>query len=385
VSLLERIVPPLRRLPIRWRMALRGIGRNPRRTIYTMLGVILSLILVLVSWGMIDTIEHLLDLQFTEIQQEDAAVRFADPASPDRVAALVELEGVAAVEPVVEIPVTLSAGDRYYDTLLNVLPADTEMHRFHLTDGSWGSLSGSGLLIGDAAAGLLEVAPGDSVTVTVAYSGGAVRVPVADLVDEPLGTVAYASREAAEARLGPLPATAALVRYEPGADPAELRAAVTELPEVAAFDDAKAIYNTVRDFMVLFYGFVGIMLFFGSAMAFALIFNAMAVNIAERSREVATLLAVGFRRRTISRLITAENMLVALLAVPPGLVVGHWVSAQAMATFESDLFSFDLFIRPTTYGFTALAILLVALLSVWPGLRTLRRVSIPETVKERST
>ena len=31
VSLAERLVPPLRRLPVRWRMALRSVGRNPRR------------------------------------------------------------------------------------------------------------------------------------------------------------------------------------------------------------------------------------------------------------------------------------------------------------------------------------------------------------------
>ena len=73
------------------------------------------------------------------------------------------------------------------------------------------------------------------------------------------------------------------------------------------------------------------------------------------------------------------------MAIPIGLVVGRWVSSQAMASFQSDLFSFDLFIRPTTYLFSGAAILLVALLSAVPGLRALRRISIPEVVKERSS
>jgi len=127
-----------------------------------------------------------------------------------------------------------------------------------------------------------------------------------------------------------------------------------------------------------------VMLAFGAAMSFALIFNSMSVNIAERRREIATLLAVGMERRSISQLITAENMLVALLGIPLGLVAGYFVAQAAMASFASDLFSFDLYVKPMTYVWSALAILAVALISQWPGLRAIRNVNIPEIVKERS-
>lgn len=86
--------------------------------------------------------------------------------------------------------------------------------------------------------------------------------------------------------------------------------------------------------------FVGVILVFGAAMAFALIFNTMSVNLAERSREVATL---GADRRRINRLLAAENLIVALAGVGPGLVAGYFVSDLAMASFETDLFSFDLY------------------------------------------
>ncbi len=126
------------------------------------------------------------------------------------------------------------------------------------------------------------------------------------------------------------------------------------------------------------------MLAFGAAMAFALIFNTMSVNIAERSREVATLLAVGTRRRTISRLISTENLLVAAVGIPLGLLVGYLTSAAAMASFQSDMFRFELYVRPTTFLWAALAILLVALVSQWPGLRAINRMDIARIVKERS-
>ncbi len=384
-SIAERLIPPIRRTPIMWRLPLRGIERNPRRTAYTILGVVLSLVLILVSWGMIDTVEHLLDRQFVEIQRQDATVHFTTPADTPAIVALQDVDGVARAESQLELPVSLSAGANHYDTVLYVLQADTEMHGFVSTSGEWIDLPAEGILAGKSVQGLLDVGVGDEIDVTIAPLGQTISLSIAGFVDEPLGTVAYMSHAQAEAIAGgPVPATAALIRYAPGTGYTEIRSSLTALDNVAAFEDAKAIYTLAQSFMTLFYAFVGVMLAFGAAMSFALIFNSMSVNIAERRREIATLLAVGMERRSISQLITAENMLVALLGIPLGLVAGYFIAQAAMASFTSDLFSFDLYIKPMTYVWSALAILAVALISQWPGLRAIRNVNIPEIVKERS-
>ena len=383
-SLLERIFPPLRRIPAAWKMTFRGVGRNPRRTIYTIIGVVLSLMLVLVSWGMIDTIQNLMDRQFVQIQQEDATVYFAGPASVDDVDALTDIDGIAAAEPALTMPVSLSANGEHYETALLVLEEDTAMHQFASTDGGWISLTGQDLVLGDATRSLLDIEVGDSVEVVIA-EGVTVSANVSAFVDEPLGTMGYIGRARAEALTGmQLPATAALISYADGVDSTELRNTVTELAQVAAFEDANVLYDMMQRFMILFYAFVGVMLVFGGAMAFALIFNAMSVNIAERTREVATLLAVGTDRRSITKYITAENLLVAAMGIPIGLFVGYLAAKEAMASFSSDLFAFDLYIRPSTYVLASLAILVVALVSQIPGLRAIRRISIPQVVKERS-
>jgi putative ABC transport system permease protein len=349
------------------------------------IGVVLSLTLILVSWGMIDTIQHLMNRQFVEIQLEDASVYFTAPIGATEASALESVDGIAQAEPVLELPVSFAAGDRHYDTSLVAMEPDTSMHAFYGSGGNWIDLPSKGLLAGSALEDLLQIKVGDAVHVTVAGLGVTIDTTVAGFVDEPLGTMSYISRDQAETLAGmPLPATSALVRYEPGADAATIRAAVTELPQVAAFEDANAIYDVMQNLMVLFYAFVGVMLVFGAAMAFALIFNAMSVNISERSREMATLLALGTRRRTISQFITAENMLVAFLGIPIGLVAGYYMSKAAMGTFSSDLFAFDLSMRPTTFVFASLAIAVVALLSQVPGLRAVRRIDIARYIKERS-
>ncbi|MDJ0924993.1 MAG: ABC transporter permease [Acidimicrobiia bacterium] len=383
-SLVERLIPPLRRIPTAWRMTLRGVGRNPRRTIYTIIGVVLSLMLVLVSWGMIDTVRNLMDRQFIEIQREDATVFFAGPTATEDVAALVDIDGVAAAEPALTLPVALSANGEHYETALMVLPDDTTLHRFADVGGGWIDLPARGVVLGQATRGLFGIEVGDAVAMTLS-EGMTVSAEVAAFVDEPLGTMAYVGRSYAETLAGTaLPATSALVAYEEGVDAKALRNTVTALPQVAAFEDANVLYDLMQRFMVLFYAFVGVMLVFGGAMAFALIFNSMSVNIAERTREVATLLAVGTERRSISRYITAENMLVAAMGIPLGLIAGYFAASAAMSSFNSDLFTFRLHIQPTTYLLASLAILAVALISQVPGLRAIRRISIPKIVKERS-
>jgi len=85
----------------------------------------------------------------------------------------------------------------------------------------------------------------------------------------------------------------ALVRYAPGADREAMRRRLSALPGVVAFVDSNALKSIVDEYLGLYYAFVGIMLLFGAAMAFALLYNSIQANLTERSVEVATLRAAG--------------------------------------------------------------------------------------------
>jgi putative ABC transport system permease protein len=175
-----------------------------------------------------------------------------------------------------------------------------------------------------------------------------------------------------------------MVRYDPGVDREEMRRRLSALPGVVAYADSQALREAVDEYLGLFYVFVGIMLAFGAAMAFALLYNSIQANLAERAVEVATLRAAGTPFRTLSRMITAENVLVTAIGIVPGLLVGLEVSRLFLSSFGSDAFSFDLQVRASTLVFTALAILLVSLLSQRPGLRAVKRLDIAKVVRERA-
>jgi putative ABC transport system permease protein len=389
-SLLERAVPPLRRAPARWLMVVRGIGRNRRRTAFTATGVALALMLVLASWVMLDSMDAALRAQFDDVTRQDAQVDLAAPVDGATLDALAAVDGVSAVEPLVVVPVVLVSGDRVYGTTLYGMEPDTRMHGFRLADGSETTLPDSGLLVGQAITDRIGVAAGDDVVVRVSAGElGATSDPlevsttVVGLLDEPLGTFAYASVDWLRSEVGDVPATSALLTYDPGADPDTVRAAVSALPDVVAVTDTQALARVWQQYSGLFYAFIGAMLVLGGVMAFAVIFTTMSVNILERRRDLATLRAAGVRQARLSRLVAAENMLVAALGVVPGLVLGLAAGWALLASFSSDQFRLALDVHPLTLVLVTAAILLVALLSQLPGLRAVRRMDLGAVVRSR--
>ncbi len=386
LSLVERMVPPLRRLPVRWRMTLRAIGRNPRRSFATILGVVLALTLILVSWGMVDTTEILVERQYGEIERQDAELYFRGSLDREELRQLRRVAGVTEAEAGVDLPVSLRADGNRYQTALKGLARDTEMHGFLLAGGGTTTLPARGLLAGKALGRKLEIGAGDGVEVSAPGTGVSVSAPVEAFVDEPLGTYVYAAlgpiRRLAGPRLGL--GNVALVRYGSGVDREAMRRRLSALPGVVAFVDSGALQSTVDEYLGLFYAFVGIMLVFGAAMAFALLYNSVQANLAERSVEVATLRAAGTPFRTLSRMITAENFLLTAIGIVPGLIVGLEVSRLFLASFESEAFSFELQIRASTLVLSSLAILAVSLLSERPGLRAVKKLDIAQVVRERA-
>lgn len=175
-----------------------------------------------------------------------------------------------------------------------------------------------------------------------------------------------------------------LVRYAPNQGRASLRRRLAAVPGVVAVGDSRTLQQAADSLLGLFYAFVGLMLVFGGAIAFVLIFSAMSVGVAERTVELATLRAAGVRLCRISLLVTWENLGLTLIGLVPGLPLGIAAAGLFMASYSSDLFHFDLHIYPQTPVLAATAVLLAALLSQWPALRAIGRLNLAAVVRERS-
>jgi putative ABC transport system permease protein len=393
-SALERIVPSVRRLPARWLMVIRGIGRNPRRSLSTILGVVLALTLILASWGMIDTVVNVIDRHFNEVAIEDASVLMRVPVGADQVDLVAGTQGVQVAEAVVSVPVTARGPGGSYGTQLEAYRQDTRVHGFGTPDGM---LPTEGFVAGRAFEQETGAQPGDVVELSFPTLDTTFSAMLVGFVDEPLGTLVYMERAILDESIAtadpPLPpdilAEPSISQIKALFDGDVEREAVIERieaeAEVAAVIDSRSLYVTIQDFLGFFYVFVGVMLLFGGIMAFALIFNTISVNVAEREGEYATMRANGMSRRRIAELITGENLLLTLLGIIPGLFIGYLVASWFMHSYTSDMFTFDLIMNPITLILSAVAMVIVALLSAWPAIRTVEHLDLATVVRERST
>jgi putative ABC transport system permease protein len=383
-SLLERICPPVRRLPARWRMVVRGLGRNRRRTAFTVAGVALSLSLVMVFAGLRDTVSTVLDQQFVEIDRSDGQL-YATPGSAQALlTAARDDEDVAVAEPVGRTEASLAAADLRYETLLVALPADTTLHHFADRGGNTLELSdGGGLLLGEGLRRLVDLDIADTVSVTLP-DGSRLDEPVAGFVDEPMSPIAYISLDYLDATLGRPTTTGALVQLRPDADRDQAATRLGQLPGAAAYFDNAALEATLRRSFDLVDVLLAVMLAFAVIMAAALLYNAMSANLAERSVEVGTLNAAGIARAMLARLVATENLILTAAGIPIGLVAGVYLAQAFMAAFETEGYRWALRLQGTTVLTVVAGVIIGAVISQLPVLRGLRRIDLANIVRERS-
>lgn len=386
MSLLERVIPPVRRAPARWRLIIRSISRNKKRALFTAMGVTMALILILVSWLMIGTMNGLLNNQFGEVQKDDGQVIYSVPVTDTQLDRLADISGVTDTESSVNEPVAVKTNGDTYSTIWTAFDSETQMHGFTSESGESITLPDDGVLITESIqAQIPDIAPGDQVTLNLPGLNESKKVTVVDLVSESLGTFVYSSKEFLDKEFGPVPPTTALLKTTADADQDHVQETVQKQPDVVAYTQTAALKQLWNSYAGLFYLFVGAMLVLGGLMAFAIIFTTMSVNIVERQRELATLRAAGVRQRTLAGLVGGENLIIAGFGVIPGLILGVIGAKLLLASYSNDQFTLDLVVNPWTLVAASLAIMLVAVISQWPGLRAIKRMNIAQTVRERSS
>jgi putative ABC transport system permease protein len=393
LSLVERLVPPLRRAPVQVRMVMRSIGRSKRRSLSVVVAIVMAVTLVFTAWGMVDTVTILFDRHFTEVQLQDVDVITAVPVDDAVVSAIEDVSGVERAEPVVALECTVRGDDGTYSSTLFAYEEDTQVHGYVSRDGE---RPDGGALVGEAILDEVGVDVGDDLRVSLTGLDTSFEVTVQDVVTEPMGSPVYVTRDRLEEELADAgvsgwesrlqqPGVSVIQAvFEEDADREVVIEDVGDVPGVVSASDSQAIYDLLREFMGLFYLLVGIMLVFGGILALALIFNVISVNLAERIGELATMRANGLSHRRIGAFVLAENMMLTAIGIVPGMAAAYGAASWLMSTYSSDMLSFDLETHPSTLVLSALSMFLVTAVSMWPGVRAVRRLDIATEVRERA-
>ena len=368
-------------IPVVFRMALRSLTRSRRRTVATMVGGVLALVLILASTSMLTSVRAMVDTEFDQVQRQDATVLVA-PGANDVDAQLQSLPRVAVVEPAAIARVTVVVNGHPYPTSLTGLEPATVMHGFRNPDGASRSLPAGGVLAGAALANKLGVRVGDDLTV-VPSTGPARSIHLAGLVDEPLGTALYSTNATARS-ITNAESNGYLLRFGNGADRDRVRATASGFSGVVSYTDNRAVENQLRSYLVIFWVFAGATLVLGALLAFTVIYVTMTINLAERTGELAALRATGAPIRRLTATVAIENIAVTLLAVPIGLAAGVGAGWLFLRSFNNDLFSLHLSVGASALTLAAIAVTAAAAVSQLPAARLIKRIDVAKVVRERS-
>ena len=387
-SLFERLIPGSRHFSAKWRLVLRNIGRSGSRSAFTDLGVALATMLMVSTTGLYTSLTHMTTVEFSQVNLADGQAQFVPAVEDAQLQAVSQVAGVDAVESAINEPVSVAHGSDVYSTTLTGFQADTVMHGLIDTAGSAVPLPTSGFVVdGSITSQLPALTVGDDISVTFTGSdldGQILSGTVTGFTYDPLGSFVYADRDWISQQIPAVQPHVAMLTTTPGADDAQVKSDVSALPGVVVYIGTNDLRSAVSQFGALLIAIALFMIILGSVMAFAIIFTTMSVSILERYREIATFRASGVRFSTIASSIRWENIIVAAFGIIPGVLVGLWAANYMGSSLSTDEFTLLLHVPWWTVVAVVVGILLVALLSQFPGMVRVRHMNVADVVRDRA-
>jgi putative ABC transport system permease protein len=367
------------------RIIFRTLQRHPGRALLSVVGIALAGSLLVVGNFSLDAIDVMMDLQFNIAQRYDLMVSTVEPASASALDEFARLPGVIAAEPYRAVPARLRVGPRSRHVAILGVSSGARLNRVVGASMRPVELPREGLVLSAKLAELLGAGRGAPATIEVLEGSRPVKVvPIADLVDEYMGTNAYMELSALHdlMREGDTLSGAYLQVDRNQAEALYQRLKAT--PRVAGVTLKRAALESFQEtFQALVATEQAIFVLFAGVIAFGVVYNTARVSLSERSRELATLRVIGFTRAEISYILLGELVLVSLVAVPMGLVAGRWFAALIVWASESDMFRIPLVIAPRTYAFAAVVIIVATAISAMVVRHRLDHLDLVEVLKTR--
>jgi putative ABC transport system permease protein len=120
---------------------------------------------------------------------------------------------------------------------------------------------------------------------------------------------------------------------------------------------------------------------FAIVVALGVVYNNARISLAERARELATLRVVGFSRREVGTVLVTELVILALIAVPIGLLLGTGFAAMLLHSLNTETVRLPLVLTARNYTFAVLVVTVASTLSALFVLRKLNQLNLVGVLK----
>lgn len=397
--LLERVEPLWSRLSFSWKVTIRNLVRYKRRLIMTLVGIAGCTALLLVAFGLRDSISDIIDNQWPAISHYDYIVGMTSDVSSEEADQInAELNQVGATnihritrENVLLESPTQKAGSLTRTTIMtsNSLQdmAGLATLRNRLSSQAI-ELGEDSVVITEKIAKRLGVGVGDTIQVYAQdrignASGEPSTLTITGVAENYVGSYLYVGPSAWHS-LG-IQDDATDGWYATLPEDQTTRDAFGEKlinqAGVATVDDVNEAIHTYKESLAVVNRVVAILIVAAALLAFIVLYNLTNINIEERIREIASLKVLGFTRHEVDAYVFREIALLAVFGALFGLVLGTYLEGFVVQTAEIDLVMFGRAIHAPSYWF-AFGLTLVFSLLVYVAMRPkLKNIDMVESLK----
>ena len=366
--LLERFKKLWGGLSAPWRLALRTVVRHKLRTAAGVFAAAMGAGLLCTGFLMREGQQFLIDFQFYKITRSDIDIAFHDTLGREALDEAARLPGVDWAEPQFGLACTFVNGPYRRKGGVMGLAPDARLTVPRDTEGRPIPMPEMGLVLSRRLADILHAEPGDTITLEpVEGERRPAQAAVAQVADSYLGVTAYADIHYLSRLMNEEFVTSG-VQLALDGDPKhqeQLYRQLRDTPAVASVTSRRDMIEQITDtLMKNQFVFIGVLITFSGTVFFGSIVNSSMVNLAERQREVATFLALGYDKWRIGNMFLRESLLVNVTGAIMGLPMGYALMVvTAWSYSDNDLIRFPVVPAAWIYIATIALALVFALMA----------------------
>ncbi len=384
---LERYRRLWTRLGFRWQMVTRSVWRHKWRSAAGAFAAMLGSALMFVTFYFVASMEHLVEFQFEKVMLSDFDIRFQDELDEGALREMRALPGVDEVEPMLVVPCEFENGHRSKRSAVSGLPPGARLSILRGADGEPVGVPSSGLLMDRYLADSLGVRAGDTVTITPIRGRREPRqVTVERTAESFVGLAAYAEYGWLNNLVDEEAAISAVqVKARRDLDSRlALYRALKALPAIQAVTDIRDAKNKLVTTLLeaLRYS-ISILIGMAGAIFLGSILTTSLIAIAQRQREVATLITIGYERRQVGGIFLRESLLINVAGAAAGLPVGLALSVWLITEHGREAFRFPVIASPSSYAITMALAVAFTLLAHAAVQRAINRLDVLEAINAK--
>jgi putative ABC transport system permease protein len=356
--LLEKFPALWRRFGFRTQTALRSLARNPIRTATGIFSSAMATAIIISTLVMYESTWFLVDFQFERVAHSDVDVGMRDEKSAAALLEARDLPGVDYAEALLAVACDMRNGRRARRLAIIGLPPDHRLTTPVGADGSAIRIPPDGLVLSRKLAEVLGVRAGDTLELTpVRGRRETVRVRVASTVESYLGLECYADLSYLSRIVGESAAvnSVQLAVNPPKTD--DLFRAIKKLPNAQGLSMRRAAKANIEStFVESMSVSLGLMILFSGVIAFGSTLNSSLIEIADRTRDIATFRVLGFHPRQIAGIFFRQNLIVYAVGVVLAVPLGYGIVLGTAKAYDTELFRMPVIVRwPTVLASAAIA------------------------------